>query len=207
MNFLILKTNDSKKLMKIAKEKTSFLPKQDINIFHINKINNSMIHIVFHIPDEYHIGTKRGGSYLNVPFSQYVNTFLFKNSSYFLMEYIEENYIKELSNYIKKKTNADIFRVAMDNNLFNKLVSSLPGFIKQVEFIDENGDEQIIESLTIDKFHNYCIDNKYTLEYILLNVDQQFISMDKNGKISVDNSDEKYLIKFTEVIVNALGSN
>ncbi|HDR7432660.1 hypothetical protein [Bacillus albus] len=203
MKFNIFKVSDSKKLLKITKKRTSFLAKKTgINTFHANELNHNFHHIVFHIPDEYNVGSKTGGNYINFPFSQYVNSFVFLDGNYFLVELINEGYTKEVLDYINQKTGVSFDKINFDSNVINRLVSTLNGKIKQVEYVNEEGDDQVLEHVKQEQFLQ--IVNNYDVEYVLLNVDDRLISLHNRGILSVDNSDEDYLIKFTEVIMNAL---
>ncbi|MGA5659910.1 hypothetical protein ACPCZR_10010 [Bacillus bombysepticus] len=203
MQFNIYKVSDSKKLLKITKKRTSFLAKKTgINTFHSNELNHNFYHIVFHIPDEYNVGAKTGGNYINFPFSQYVNSFLFLNSNYFLVELINEGYTNEILDYISKKTNVSFDKLDFESDVIKRLVSTLNGKIKQLEFVDEDGEDQVLEHVKLEKFLKVA--DNCIIEYVLLNVEDRLISLHNRGVLSVDNSDEDYLIKFTEVIMNAL---
>ncbi|MCY9235804.1 hypothetical protein MOE84_20810, partial [Bacillus spizizenii] len=48
------------------------------------------------------------------------------------------------------------------------------------------------------------IANNYEIEKITMLVEDEFISIFQKGKISVNNSDDQYLIKFTREIVDAI---
>ncbi|TBX90833.1 hypothetical protein E0M29_09790 [Bacillus cereus] len=203
MKFTIYKVSDSKKLLKITKKRTSFLAKKNgINTFHFNELNRNFYHIVFHIPDEYNVGSKTTGNYINFPFSQYVNSFAFLDSNYFLVESINEGYTKEVLEYISAKTGVSFNKVNFDKSVVQRLVLTLDGKIKQLEYVDDDGDDEVLEHVQKEKF--LTIVNHYDIEYILLNVEDRLISLHQKGVLSVDNSDEEYLIKFTEVIMNAL---
>jgi hypothetical protein len=203
MRFRILEIDDSKKLLKLSKIKKSFFAKkEDLSLFHFYEIKNNMYHVIFQIADEYLLGTKRSGNYLNVPFSQYINCFFFTNARLILIEDTEEAYIEDIKKFLKEKTNAIANYYEINKNSFEKLVRYLNGFIKKIEYHDKDGDDYEAEFVPIEKFLE--INLNFTIDYISLNVDQQFISIYRNGKISVDNSDEEYLIKFAGAIINEL---
>jgi hypothetical protein len=203
MRFRILEIDDSKKLLKLSKIKKSFFAKkEDLSLFHFYEIKNNMYHVIFQIADEYLLGTKRSGNYLNVPFSQYINCFFFTNARLILIEDTEEAYIEDIKKFLKEKTNAIANYYEINKNSFEKLVRYLNGFIKKIEYHDKDGDDHEVEFVPIEKFLE--INLNFTIDYISLNVDQQFISIYRNGKISVDNSDEEYLIKFAGAIINEL---
>lgn len=207
MNFSLYKvenTNTKNSLFNITKQKRSFFKRdqKDVEIFHSNDLNENMVHIVFHIPDEYHFGTKRKGHEVNVPFSQYINAFLFFNSSYFLLELVNEKYNDEIVKYINQKTKMNPKSSNLDKNKFEKIVSNLNGFIKEVVFNTPDEEEEIVNSIKAEKF--YDINRENRVYSVLLSVENEFVSLKENGTISVSNSDDEYLIKFTEAIVNAI---
>lgn len=211
MNFSLYKLNDEnlnissqKKIFNIANQKRSFFKRnqKDVEIFHSNNIKNNMVHIVFHIPDEYHFGTKRKGPEVNVPFSQYINAFLFLDSSYFLLELVNMKYSEEIIQYISQKTRVKPQLSNLDRQNIEKIVYELNGFIKEIIYNTSDGEEETVNSIRFEEFQRINKENQ--IYSILLNVEDKFVSLKENGTISVNNSDDDYLIKFTEVIINAI---
>lgn len=203
MNFNLFQTNNIKKLTKLAKEKPKFLSKKDeVDLFHVNKLNEKQLHLVFYISDEYQFGTKKSGERLNVPFNQYVNTFIFFDSHYFLIESINDKYTELISNYIELQTSSKIIKSKLNNGEISKIASRLEGFIKELEYSDGEED-YTVESMPSEKLIN-LLSLDVNIDFLLLNVEDKLISISNYNKISVNNSDEDYLIKFTGEIVNAI---
>lgn len=206
MNFTLYKVNDSRSLKGLGINKISFFKKQeDIEIFHFNEIEKDMFHIVYHIKDEYQVGTRRVGNQMNLPFTQFINCFFFLQNEYFLLEEVLKQYQKDVLTHIEKKAHVSIQPFILNNNHFLNLYTSLGGFIKKLEYIDEDEDDVYFNSVTREAFVN-IINSGNTIDRMTLSVEDQFVSIYQSGKVAVDNSDEKFLIKFTKEIVNALNS-
>ncbi|MGD6834272.1 hypothetical protein ACQCT5_19010 [Sutcliffiella halmapala] len=202
MNFTLFEVDNPKRLKKLSVNKVNFFKKhEDIELFHFNEIEKDMFHIVYHIKDEYLVGTKRVGNQMNLPFTQFINCFFFLESNFFLLEEVLEEYQKDLAEHIEQKANVSIQRVAIDNSQFLSVYTSLTGFIKKLEYKNEEEDFYL-DSVSEEIFKN--IVNEYTLDRLTMSVDGQFVSIYSNGRISVDNSDEIYLIKFTRKVINAI---
>ncbi|MGD6967826.1 hypothetical protein ACQCVP_15480 [Rossellomorea vietnamensis] len=203
MNFTLFEVDNPKRLKKLSVNKVNFFKKhEDIELFHFNEIEKDMFHIVYHIKDEYQVGTKRVGNQMNLPFTQFINCFFFLESNYFLLEEVLEEYQKDVSEHIQQKANVSIQRMAIDNNQFLCVYTSLAGFIKKLEYKNADEDDFYLDSVSEEKFKN--IINEHTLDRLTMSVDGQFVSIYGNGRISVDNSDENYLIKFTRKVINAI---
>lgn len=203
MIFKILKVDDQSRLMKLGKVKKSFLSKKkdDISLFHFQEVKQDMFQTVFHSNDEYLLGTKKIGKQTSVPFSQYINFFFFADSFFCLIEDTDLVYLKEIKSYIAYKTEAAIQEYTLNKDDFNNIVNCLGGFIKKIEYSNEDDDFEK-DFTSIDEFNE--INTNYSIDYVSLNNNEYFISIYKSGKVSVSNSDEDYLLDFVEVIVDEL---
>ncbi|MEW5552131.1 hypothetical protein ABGT22_19700 [Peribacillus frigoritolerans] len=203
MIFKIVKVDDQSRLKKLGKIKKSFLSKKkdDISLFHYQEVKKDMFHTVFHLNDEYLMGTKKIGNQTSVPFSQYINFFFFNNSGFCLIENTDSVYLNEIKNYISKKAQEEIQEYKLSKDDFGNIVNRLGGFIKKIEYSDGEDDFEK-DFASIDDFN--LINKDYLIDYVSLNNNEYFISIYKSGKVSVSNSDEDYLINFAEVIVDEL---
>ncbi|RYI26644.1 hypothetical protein EVU96_19970 [Bacillus infantis] len=203
MNFTLFEVDNPKRLKKLSVNKVNFFKKhEDIELFHFNEIEQEMFHIVYHIKDEYLVGTKRVGNQMNLPFTQFINCFFFLESNHFLVEEVLEEYQKDVTLHIQQKANVTIQRKDIINDHFLSIYTSLSGFIKKLEYIDEDENDFNLDSVGNEKFRK--IINQYKVDRLTMSVDEQFVSIYSKGRISVDNSDENYLIKFTRKIINAI---
>jgi hypothetical protein len=203
LNFTLFEVDNPKRLKKLSVNKVNFFKKhEDIELFHFNEIEKEMFHIVYHIKDEYQVGTKRVGNQMNLPFTQFINCFFFLESNYFLVEEVLEEYQKDVTLHIQQKANVTIQRKAIINDNFLSVYTSLSGFIKKLEYIDEDENDFYLDSVSNEEFRK--IINHYKVDRLTMSVDEQFVSIYSKGRISVDNSDENYLIKFTRKIINAI---
>ncbi|MGE6895621.1 hypothetical protein [Priestia flexa] len=203
MNFTLFEVDNPKRLKKLSVNKVNFFKKhEDIELFHFNEIEKEMFHIVYRIKDEYQVGTKRVGNQMNLPFTQFINCFFFLESNYFLVEEVLEEYQKDVTLHIQQKANVTIQRKAIINDNFLSVYTSLSGFIKKLEYIDEDENDFYLDSVSNEEFRK--IINQYKVDRLTMSVDEQFVSIYSKGRISVDNSDENYLIKFTRKIINAI---
>jgi hypothetical protein len=203
MNFNLFETNEISTLIKLTKKKSKFFSrKEDVDLFHVNKLNDTQTHIVFYISDEYQFGTKKSGDQISVPFDQYINLFIFSDSPYILIEAINNKYTELVVNYIEKYTKCEISKKYLNNNQIKKIQAELNGFVKELEYTldDESFTEEI---MNVDKFNN-TLSKDITIDYLLLNVEDELLSIADRNKISVNNSDEDYLIKFTGALINAI---
>lgn len=206
MRFKLLKVNNSDKLLKLSKIKRSFLSKkEDMSLFHYFEVEQDLFHIVMHINDEYLLTTKKNGNYMNVPFSHYINCFFLKNSHYFFIEDIGDGYINDITAYLSKKTNAEFDSIEFNNKQIEKLISYFPGFIRKVEYKNQYDDFVDYENITMNQFQNYNLE--LDIDFVTFLVNSNFISIYKNGKISVDNSEEEYVINFVKDVTYGLEKN
>jgi hypothetical protein len=203
MIFKILQIDDQSRLKKLEKIKKSFFSKKkdDISLFHYQEVKKDMFHTIFHLNDEYLLGTKKIGNQTSVPFSQYINFFFFTNSCFCLIEDTDLVYLNEIKSYISNKTQAKVQEYTLSKDNFRNIVNRLGGFIKKIEY--SNGEDDFEKDFTsIDEFN--VINDNYMIDYVSLNNNEYFISIYKSGKVSVSNSDEDYLMNFAEVIVDEL---
>lgn len=177
----------------------------EVNLFHFNEIDTNMFHIVYNIEDEYQVGTKRVGNKMNLPFRQFVNCFFFLENEYFLLEETIDQYQEDIIKHIESKASVSINQTKLENTDFLKISNSLNGHVKKVEYIDENNDDYFLESIRGEEFE--AIINRFILDRLTLLVENRFVSIYRKGKVSVDNSNEDYLIKFTRQIVDAIYNN
>ncbi|KML27769.1 hypothetical protein [Priestia aryabhattai] len=206
MNFCLYEISDINKLNKLIKQKPNFFAKKhDVEIFHINELKQGFHHLVFHVADEYHFGTKHVGQQVNVPFSQYVNCFVSLKSSYILIEFIHEHYSKEIITLIEQKTKAKIVKREITKTMMLHVANTVNGYVKTLEYTNLDDEEEEITSFTLEKFNS--MQDIKDIYYLLLSVEDKFVSLNRKGIISVNNSEEDYLIKFTEVVINALDCN
>jgi len=206
LNFTLFKVDKPKRLKKLDSNKASFFKRhEDVELFHFNEIELNMFHIVYHLKDEYLVGTKRVGNQMHLPFTQFVNCFFFLDSNYFLIEEVLKEYQSDVTNHIQKKTNVTIERQILENDKLLEIQTNLNGFIKKVEYKDEDDDDYYLDAVSSEKLRELADD--YTLDRLTMLIENQFLSVYHNGKISVDNSSENYLIKFTRDIINAITHN
>lgn len=139
---------------------------------------------------------------MNVPFSQYINCFFLKNSKYFFIEDIGDAYIKDVIAYFTDKTGVILETFIISNHQIEKLVSQFDAAIKKVEYQDEDEEYFDYENPSQDEFNSYNKDLQ--IDYISILCNSNFISIYKEGKVSVDNSDEEYIINFVKDVAHGL---
>lgn len=203
LKFSLLKVDNPQKLLKLSKNKVSFLKKEDdVSLFHFNKFDNGLYHAVFNINDEYQIGTKKLGKQYNYPYSSLVNFFFTLESKFALVEYVNRQYQDEVISSVNNNTKAQVKKSRLENSTIINLIRSLEGSIKKVEYTNE--DEELLSKDFITKEGFYELAYSCTIDRVLLLVDNQNISFVNNGDISVDNSDETFLINFTKRILSTI---
>lgn len=203
MNFSLLQVDSPNKLKRISKNKISFFKKeQDVSLFHFNEISDGLFHAVYTLQDEYKVSTRKLGEQHNYVYSSLINFFFLSNSKYAFIEYINKEYQAEIIRELEDKTNSKIKVMRINNKIFNKLFTELIGNIKQINYT--SGDGELLSVDYADKaLFNQIIEN-YIVDDITILYQGQFVRITNNGRISVNNSDENYVINFTKRVLDAL---
>ncbi|WP_190932557.1 hypothetical protein [Paenibacillus polymyxa] len=170
----------------------------DISIFHFNEISEDMVHVVFNIKDEYIFGTKISGNQLNMPMNQYINSFYDSTSGLLFIEYVNERYCDEVSQYLKEN-NVDLQRYQLTNEIMLKTLTLYNGFIKKVELTDSSGEVFLFEVLSIDVLLDKISDEKTKILSLLMLSNKNFISLTEAGIVSINNNDLDYLTNFVRL--------
>ncbi|MDY7430598.1 MULTISPECIES: hypothetical protein [Bacillus] len=203
MNFSLFRVDKPSKLKLLSKNKINFFKKnEEISLFHFNQVAKNMFHFVLNISDVYQIGTKRMGNQHNFTYSSLINCFFFLDSDYLLIEKVTSEYESDVVKHISNKTKVKISKHFISNNQFLNVKLKLGGSIKNLEYYDEEEGDFFLDFVSEEKLKN--IANNYEIEKITMLVEDEFISIFQKGKISVNNSDDQYLIKFTREIVDAI---
>jgi len=187
---------DKKSEINKAKKSVQIMSKDDTSIFHFNNINEDIIHIVFNLRDEYVWGTKIVGNQMNMPMSQYINTFVQKKTNLMFVEYINDKYSEEIAKYLME---IDIVteRMSFSSETICKILDNYDGYIKQLEMIDPDGEDWSYEAVNTDLLKSK-MKIKHTISYLLMLSNNLFISIAKKGMISINTSDINTLINFIE---------
>lgn len=203
MNFSLLKVNNPNKLKHLSKNKINFFKKEeDISLFHFNKFDNELYHAVFNVQDEYKVSTKKLGEQHNYVYSSLVNFFFLSGSSYAFVEYINKEYQEEVLNELMRRTRTKIELLKVNNELIKILYKDLDGIIKKINYTNEDGELLELDYVTEEKFNEIVYKN--IVDDFTILFEGQFIKVSKEGRISVNNSDENYLINFTKRLINAI---
>lgn len=203
MNFSLLKVEHPKKLKSLSRSKINFFKKQeDVSLFHFNKIGDDLFHAVFNISDEYQVSTKKLGNQYNYMYSSLVNFFFLPQNKYALLELINKEFLEEVITDINKRTKAAINKHEVNNGSFGLIFHDLNGSIKKIKYTNE--DDEYLESDFVSKEKFNDLINSSVIEELTILVENQFITVNKNGRVSVDNSDEQFLVNFTKRILNAI---
>ncbi|SDX63353.1 hypothetical protein [Salimicrobium album] len=203
MNFSLLKVDQPKKLKSLSKNKINFLKKEEeISLFHFNQFENGLFHVVFNISDEYQVSTLKLGTQYNFVYSSLVNFFFIINEQLVFIEYVNNEYQKEVLKEIERRTKVNLNSVEINNFSFKKIYECLGGNVKRINFSDE--EEGLLSDGPIISNRFYEIEEGYKIDDITFLINDRFLKVTKNGKISVDNSDEQYLTEFVKKIINVL---
>lgn len=205
MNFSLLKVDNPNKLKSLSKNKINFFKKvevEDVSLFHFNKIDNDFYHAVFNISDEYQVSTKKLGSQHNYMYSSLINFFFVKNSKYTFLEFINSEYEKEVLLEIKNRAKVEINKYELNNEDILSILNKLNGDIKKLKYITRDEEYKDLDFVSKNDF--FKISQFEVIEEVTILLENQFITITNRGKISVDNSNEEFLIKFTKRILNAM---
>ena len=203
MKFSLLKVDNPQKLKSLSRNKINFFKKEEeITLFHFNMFDNDLYHAVFSINDEYQVSTKKLGNQHNFVYASLVNFFFLLNKEFAFLEFVNNEYQDEIINEIERKTKISVKQQPLDNVSFLKLVGKLNGDIKKIHYSNDDGELFDLDYTSYEKFTQIADVN--TIDDCTISVEDQFITISNNGLISVDNSDEKFLVGFTKRILYAI---
>lgn len=203
MNFSILKVDKPNKLTSLSRSKINFLNKEeDISLFHFNKFDDDLYHVVFNILDEYQVSTRKLGQQHNHAYSSLVNLFFLADSHYVLIEYINKNFQEEVINELMRRTKVIIESPKLNNELLAILYYDFNGVIKKLNYTSK--DEELLSVDYVNEKDFTEIVSENTVDDFTLLVENQFIKVSRTGRISVNNSNENYLVNFVKRILNAI---
>lgn len=218
MNFCIYKFNDPIKLRMLSKSKKQFSffklnntllgskknENEEIQVFHYNELDENLIHVVFHIKDEYLVGTRRIGAQANLPFSQYINSFIFTKNNYMLIEETYEKYLNDIIGYIKNHCQELLNRKSLSNIHFKKFLNSVNGTIKKIEYEDENEYMHQFNCINELEFNQVVSNEKFSIDFLTIQKEDTFISISRSGKVSFNTNEEDILKYLSGVVVDAI---
>lgn len=193
MKFSVYKVTSENNFEEIRSH-TSILSDNVISVFHYNELNSSIIHVVFNIKDEYHFGSKIGGNQINVPTSQYINSFYNKENNLLFVENTTEKYCDEISNYLFL-LNFDNVKHKFINEAFIRALEVYCGSIKKVELVNEYDETENFEVLKSDELIRKLEEN-LNISYLLMLSKDTYISMNDYGTLSINSQDIEQLIKY-----------
>lgn len=203
MKFSLVRVDNPNKLKSLSKNKTSFFKREEeISLFHFNMFDNGLFHAVFSISDEYQVSTKKLGSQHNFVYSSLVNFFFLNNHNYAFLEYVNNEYQNEVVKEIDHRTKNNLETQLLDNSLMIKLYKELSGTIKKIRYSNDEG--ELFDLDFVNHEGLIKIGNQNTIDDFTVLVENQYISVSREGFISVDNSDELFLIGFTKRILDAI---
>lgn len=174
---------------------------EDITLFNWTKISSNSYHIVFHISDEYFSGTQKGGEKLKLPFSQYFNTFLINDVLY--IETTNKNYLEVIKDFIENEYKIEPLPLKLENKVFTNVIRKTDSYVKKLEYINNQGEEFNDESPTLNSIHNISDENY--IEFINFLSGNTFISLRREGVLSINTKDEDELLNIIEVLTNEIG--
>jgi hypothetical protein len=181
------------------KKRTTIFSNDEVSIFHYNQLNNEIVHTVFNIKDEYQVGTKLSGNQLNFPVTHYINTFFHVNSQRLFIENVNEKYCEEITKYLTTNMDFIIEAVMFDSDYILSVVKQFDAKIKKVELKDKLGEEDYFfeENLSYSFLKEKIMQN-YSIDYISMLIENNFVSIKQSGAISVNCSELEYITKFIE---------
>ncbi|SDM16990.1 hypothetical protein [Bacillus sp. OK048] len=203
MNFTLLKIENSSKLKSLSKNKINFFKKdEEISLFHFNKLDNDLFHAVFNISDEYLVSTKKLGNQHNFIYSSLINFFFFLDNNFAIIEFINNEYQNDVLTDIKTRTKTSINIHKLDNELLLKIFHSLGGTIKKLYYSNDEDEYFELDYVKEDLLNK--IANNNTIDSFTVLFEGQYASVSSQGRISVDNSNQEYLVNFIKRLLNAI---
>lgn len=204
MEFSLIKIDKPNRLKKLSSNLSGFLAsqKEDISIFHYNELDNGLFHVVLNINDEYEIGTKKLGRQHNYPYSSLINLFFLPKYKYALIEYINENYLNDVLNFIRSKTKSELEISTINNSTITNMYNSLSGKVKKIEYTNTEG--ELFDKDFVDEKMFFDIVKDNNIDRVTLSIQDRMLSLTSTGKIVIDNSNEKFLINFTKRILSLI---
>ncbi|MBL4933932.1 hypothetical protein [Clostridium paridis] len=178
--------------------------KEEIGIFHINKLEDCIYHIVFYINDEYHTGSKFIGNVNSMPVNIYVNTFLSLNSNKLFIENIHANYNKLIIEFINKLVGLEFIKLEFGTHFYKTIVQRLSKSVIQLDYINDSDAIETVENKldAIDILNMNT--NKIQFVTFIPNLneyDKVLVSIKNNGVISTTVTIPNKLIKLLNIVV------
>ncbi|GGN55048.1 hypothetical protein [Oceanobacillus indicireducens] len=206
MNFTLhkLKAESFPKQKGIIKKSWQLFSKkeEDVSLFNWNEIEKNKFHIVFHISDEYISRTKKGGNEKVLPFSQYINAFLIEDN--FFIETNNKNYLSLIINFLKTEHKLDPISMEIDNELLLEIIKQTNGFLKKFEYVNDEDNDFFEENLKYETLIKILNTPGNEFEFVNFLYKNTFISIYRNGKISINSNDEDELLQIIEEVSNAV---
>lgn len=201
MRFSLFRIIDSQAYKGILNIKPIYLSSdEELSIFHQNKLENGLLHVVYNINDEYRVGTKKVGSQYNLPISTYINTFYHVNSSLLFVEDQNDIYTREILNYLKSK-NIESENIELTNAFITKIIKNNNAHIKKLEYKNSEDEDIYLGPTPIDTFTKIVGENSI-IDYVSLIIKQSFVSLHTKGIISIDSNNQEYLTNFLKELAD-----
>lgn len=179
---------------------------EEVSIFSQTKLSDHIQHIVFHIPDEYITGTKKGGIEATQPFSQFINLFVVDKIVF--IEEIRKNYTSLIIEALKSNFSISLEECILDTQLILDCIDYYDGNIKQLDLTDKSGD--FIDGMeNTDLLNTSNFSSNYEIDSIAIQTNREnsndFISLYRKGILITDSSSEVRIFKLFRFIGEKLG--
>lgn len=150
--------------------------------------------------------TKLYTEYASIPFNHYINIFFStKNSNLFIEESLSV-YLKVAIEFLEKESNVDLSKKQINNKHFVSLTEKFKdkSEITRLEYLDyetqEDKNYEFISNLDFSEI----IKRNISIEFVNWRFKNFYASLNKNGKLKLDNSNDEFLIKWLEEFSNEM---
>ena len=179
---------------------------EDVSIFHCNRIQDNLYHIVFHIDEEFNTVSKYVKSISKMPVNMYINSFLFLDNKIICIENVYSEYFEIINNKIYEVISIKFKEVEFDQRYLREIIEKKSKKVLQYEYEDEDGIVYNLENkFDIDKS---CL-NQDKIYYInitanLDNYEDILISIKRNGQINVKANIPLVLIEILKYLLSGI---
>lgn len=182
---------------------------EEISVFSQTKLSDHIEHIVFHIPDEYITGTKKGGIESTQHFSQFINLFVIDNKVVFIEE-IKKNYTKLILENLNSQFAISLKECIIETQIMKDCIEHYNGNVKQLDVTDKHGD--IVDGTeVIHLLPNNSFASEYEIESVAFQVrkvdSNDLISLYRNGRIITDSSSERRIFELFDFVGDKIGES
>ncbi|WP_214810864.1 hypothetical protein [Exiguobacterium sp. s127] len=208
MNFRLVVVSEYKKLRKLTKKNFIFgnnKKNEHLSVIHNFDMKNNISHLVYHLKDEYCISTIAMGEQFKIPYSSLINLFYNKKNKIVFIEHSNLQTDQLVKNELSSKTEGLVNEKLISNLEFINVFKEFETQIIKISYVNNDLEEYHENDYMIEEeFLNIANNNAVKINYITFSIDNKLMSLYEEGKVTINNDDEEYLISVVERLYSCL---